>query len=96
MATGGCGWRRVGQEWALWEPDEDSHGRRVRRSAVLELALRAEGPMLRAEHPDLGLLPHRREFRAARAVAEERAARQEQELQAARSELKRLRVERER
>ena len=92
------GWRREGEAWGAWPPEEGVDGRRAWRSAVVGLLFRPEGVLLRAEHPERGILPIRREIRArlaselaARHRAEERAANLERQLRAAQAALERLR-----
>ena len=91
-------WRREGERWEPWQPEPRADGQVVWRSAVLGLDFRPEGLLLRADHPERGVLPTRRELRvqlaaelAARLKAEERAANLERQLHAARSEKERQR-----
>ncbi len=92
---------RVGEGgWKHWQPVARADGARVWQSEVLGLALRPEGTLLRFDHPERGTLPVRREIRAwltqeraARLVAEEQASHLARELEAARAELERLRVQ---
>jgi hypothetical protein len=74
------GWHRVGNRWSEWESLRRDDGADVWESAVLGLAVRPEGFLVRFDHPQRGPLPVRRELAA-------RLAEREQELQEAQRQL---------
>lgn len=94
------GWHIVNGAWVDWAPTARPDGTEVWESAVLGLAVRAEGLFVRFDHPERGPLPLRRELYARlaaerRAREDEQRAREEAEqaLAALRDELHRLRGE---
>ena len=54
-------WRTEGDDWQPWPPVMRAEGPTGWESAVLGLALRVEGSLLRFDHPVSGPLPVRRE-----------------------------------
>ena len=69
------GWRRAPSgDWEAWEGVTRAGGVTVWESRVLGLALRAEGPLLRFEHPQRGLLPLWSEAQALRQAQERELA----------------------
>ena len=83
------GWHRVADKWSEWEPLRRADGTAVWESAVLGLAVRPEGFLVRFDHPQRGPLPLRRELAALAA----RLAEREQELQEAQRQLAEVQAE---
>jgi hypothetical protein len=100
------GWHMRDGVWKPWPPVRRIDGALVWESAVLGLAARPEGVLLRFDHPVQGPLPIRADWRtmhrraaeraeaaeAAQRAAEEQSRRQEAELAAAQAEIARLRA----
>jgi hypothetical protein len=79
------GWHRAQGAWQPWLPEPRPDGQAVWTSAVLGLAARPDGLLLRFDHPAHGTLPVRRDLVLAlarehreREAADERAAHAEQ------------------
>lgn len=96
------GWRRAddGTTWEQWAGTTRADGSAVWESRVLGLTLRAEGPFLRFEHPERGLLPLWSEAQALREERDRELAERDRELAEERklrteleAELRRLRGE---
>ncbi len=91
-------WRSADDVFEPWLPAPRADGQPAWDSRVLGLALRAEGPLLRFDHPLLGPLLGRREvvdrYRMAKQAAdaaERRALAAEQEIGVLQAELRHLR-----
>jgi hypothetical protein len=74
------GWRRGDGGWQPWPPETRADDRQVWHSAVLGLAARPEGLLLRFDRPAHGTLPVRREI--VLALAREQVAREDAEKRA--------------
>jgi Uma2 family endonuclease len=86
-------WHRVGAAWEPWQATVRGDGMPVWESAVLGLAARPEGVLLRFDHPTRGTLPVRREL--VLALAREQRARRVAEQEAAAARTARLAAEQE-
>lgn len=82
------GWHRMeGGPWEPWAGTTRADGIAVWESRVLGLTLRGEGPLLRFEHPERGLLPLWSEAQALRQAQERALAERDRELAARDREL---------
>lgn len=82
------GWRRASNgRWEPWAGTRRADGTTAWESRVLGLALRAEGPLLRFEHPERGLLPLWSQAQALRQTQQRELVEREQELAARGQEL---------